>query len=89
MWLKQTKPLVQVLESREIEKIPLRIQRFRLRLMKYSVKIVHISEKNNAGADALSRYPAETNVESILELETEKFVEQHTKNMKTYEDGAI
>ena len=77
------KPLVQVLESKEIEKIPLRIQRFRLRLMKYSVKIVHISGKNNAGADALSRYPAETNVESILEIETEKFVEQHTKN---YED---
>ena len=69
------KPLVQVLESKEIEKIPLRIQRFRLRLMKYSVKIVHISGKNNAGADALSRYTAETNVESILELETEKFVE--------------
>ena len=73
------KPLVQVLESKEIEKMPLRIQR----LMKYSVKIVHISRKNNAGADDLSRYPAETNVESILELETEKFVEQHTKN---YED---
>ena len=77
------KPLVEVLESKEIEKIPLRIHRFRLRLMKYSFKIVHISGKNNAGADALSRYPAETNVESILELETEKFVEQHTKN---YED---
>ena len=80
------KLLVQVLESKEIEKIPLRIQRFRLRLMKYSVKIVNISGKNNAGADALSRYPAETNVESILELETEKFVEQHTKN---YEDVRI
>ena len=54
-----------------------------MRLIKYSVKIVHISGKNNAGEDALSRYPAETNVESILELETEKCVEQHTKN---YED---
>ena len=48
--------------------------------MKYSVNIVYISGKNNVVAYALSRYPAQENVESILELETAKFVDQHTQN---------
>ena len=64
------KPLVQLLESKEVEKVTLRIQRFRLRLVKYNVQIVHISGKHNEAADALSRYPAEAMQETILELET-------------------
>ena len=68
------KPLVQLLESKEVEKVPLRIQRYRLRLMKYNVQIVHNSGKHNEAADALSRYLAEEMQETILELETEAFV---------------
>ena len=51
------KPLIALLECKEIEKVPLRIQRFKIRLMKYSVDMTHISGKYNLIADALSRYP--------------------------------
>ena len=34
------------LESKEVEKVPLYIQRFRLILMKYNVQVVQISGKN-------------------------------------------
>ena len=71
------KPLVQLLECKDVEKVPLRIQRFRLKLMKYNVQVVHISGKNNEGADALSWYPVETIQEETLEQETEAFVKQH------------
>ena len=81
------KPLVQLLESKEVEKVQLRIQRYRLRLMKYNVQIVHISEKHNEAADALSRYPTEAMQETILELETEAFVKMNIKSMKKYIGG--
>ena len=71
-------PLIQLLESKEVEKVLLRIQLFRLRIMKYNVQIVHISGKNNEAADAFSRYPAEAMQENILELEIEVFFKHNT-----------
>ena len=68
------KPLIALLECKEIEKVPLRIQRFRIRLMKYSVDMTHISGKDNLIADALSRYPGKGKIEeSILQIEVEHF----------------
>ena len=50
------KPLVSLLGDKPI---PLRIQRFRMRMMKYTYTIFHIPGKNLVIADALSRAPAQ------------------------------
>ncbi|KAL8565639.1 hypothetical protein ACOMHN_063470 [Nucella lapillus] len=54
------KPLVPLLTSTALSKMPPRIQRFRLRLMRYSPKVIHVAGKDQLTADALSRAPAGT-----------------------------
>ena len=51
------KPLVPFLGRKLIDKLPLRIQRFRMRLMKFSYQISHVAGKNLVIADTLSRAP--------------------------------
>ena len=51
------KPLVSLLGTAELHKMPPRIQRFRLRLMRYNPRVVHVAGKNQITADALSRAP--------------------------------
>ena len=70
------KPLITLLGRKEVEKIPIRIQRFRIPLMRYSVEMVYIPGKLNIGADALSRYPSKTtSTSNILEIEVNQLVE--------------
>ena len=70
------KPLITLLGRKEVEKISIRIQRFRIRLMRYSVEMVYIPGKLNIGADALSRYPSKTtSTSNILEIEVNQLVE--------------
>ena len=51
------KPLIPLLSSKDITSMPPRIQRFRLRLMRFSPEVVHVPGKNQITADALSRAP--------------------------------
>ena len=51
------KPLVPLLGQKLIDELPLRIQRFRMRLMKFSYQISHVAGKNLVIADTLSRAP--------------------------------
>jgi hypothetical protein len=51
------KPLVPLLGSKSLDELPPRIQRFRMRLMKYSYTIAHIPGKELYTADTLSRAP--------------------------------
>ena len=51
------KPLVPLLGSKNLYDMPPRIQRFRMRLMRYFYTIVHVPGKDNVTADALSRAP--------------------------------
>ena len=51
------KPLVAVLGMKEIAKLPLRVQRFRLRMMAYSYEIDYIPGSKLIIADTLSRAP--------------------------------
>ena len=51
------KPLVPLLSTTELYKMPPRIQRFRLRLMMYNPKVTHVQGKQQITADALSRAP--------------------------------
>ena len=57
------KPLVSLLGEQEISKLPARIQRFRLKLLRFVYKIKHIPGKENVSADAMSRYPRDTPTE--------------------------
>ncbi|UYV80871.1 K02A2.6-like [Cordylochernes scorpioides] len=51
------KPLVPIFTSKNIDDLTPRIKRLRLRIMRYSYKIVHTPGKNLIVADALSRSP--------------------------------
>ena len=52
------KPLVSLLGKKPIDELPLRIQRFKMRLMKYQYSISHVPGKSLVIADALSRAPS-------------------------------
>ena len=51
------KPLVPLLSTKNLEELPIRVQCFRLRLMRFTYTIVHVPGKNLCTADALSRSP--------------------------------
>jgi len=69
------KPLVPLLGEKPLHKMPPRIQRFKLRLMRYKFKIVHVAGKQNNSADALSRYPE--NSPTIDELNAAMDIEDY------------
>ena len=54
------KPLVSLLSTKNLEELPIRVQFFRLRLMRFSYTIVHVPRKSLFTADALSRSPVNT-----------------------------
>ncbi len=51
------KPLIPLLGSKDVDQLPVRIQRFRLRLMRFDYQIIYVSGKNLYTADTLSRAP--------------------------------
>ena len=51
------KPLVPLLSSKNLDEMPIRVQRFHLRLMHYSDSIKHVPGKSLCTADTLSRAP--------------------------------
>ena len=54
------KPLVPLFSSKALEQLPLRVQRFRLRMMRYRFTISHVPGKDLIVADMLSRAPTST-----------------------------
>lgn len=51
------KPLVSLLGGQALDALPPRIQRFRMRLMRYSYFVTHVAGKSLTTADTLSRAP--------------------------------
>ena len=51
------KPLVPMLSTKRLDELPVRIQRFRMRMMRFQYSIVHVPGKALLTADALSRAP--------------------------------
>ena len=51
------KPLLPLLGNRNLDDLPARIQRFRMRMMKYHYTIEHVPGKELVVADTLSRAP--------------------------------
>ena len=54
------RPLVPLLSTKSLDELPIRVQRFRIRLMKFNFKISHVPGKLLYTADALSRSPLPT-----------------------------
>ena len=54
------KPLVPIFSSKSLDELPLRVQRFRLRLLRFQFTISHIPGKKLITADTLSRAPLQT-----------------------------
>lgn len=54
------KPLVPLLSTKLIDELPIRVQRFRMRLLRFGFTIRHVPGKELHTADALSRAPHDT-----------------------------
>ena len=65
------KPLVPLLNSKDIAKVPPRIQRFRLRLLRYNYSVKHVEGKTQTTVDALSRAPVSEPDKAAINLLTD------------------
>ena len=72
------KPLIPLFTSTDLSKMPPRILRFRMRLMKYELDVVYVPGKEQITADTLSRVPSKKNVNENIDLveEVESFTQQ-------------
>ena len=62
------KPLVPLFSTKNLDELPIRVQRFRMRMMRYSFTISHVPGKTLTVADTLSRAPLEDVRESDRNL---------------------
>ena len=72
------RPLVPLLNSTELCKMPPRIQRFRLRLMRFAPLVQYVPGNQQNTADALSRAPVESHAseDELFVAEVEAFASQ-------------
>ena len=70
------KPLVPLFSSKHLEELPLRVQRFRLRMMRFQFTIGHVPSKELTIADTLLRAPTmePAPADELLQQETQAFV---------------
>ena len=70
------KPLVPLLSGKRLDELPIRVQRFRMRMMQYTFSISHVPGKSLVMADTLSRAPSlgASKEESFLSEEAEAYV---------------
>ena len=81
------KPLVPLFGSKNLEELPIRVQRFRLRMMRFKFTISHVPGKSLLVADALSRAPCAEAVEEdlLLQQETAAYVNIVVQNLPATE----
>ena len=78
------KPLIPLLGSKDLSELPLRIQRFKMRLMRYCYNIFHTPGNKMFIADLLSRPPTKDEAEKVSR------VEMHIQSLlSAEEDGLI
>lgn len=69
------KPLIQILSTKDINALPIRLQKYRLRLQRYDYKVKYVKGEDQIIADCLSRAPIAYSKEDIHSSHsTEKFV---------------
>ena len=71
------KPLVPLFSSKHLEELPLRVQRFRMRMMRFQFTIGHVPGKELTIADALSRAPVSkaSAADELLQREATAYVD--------------
>ena len=81
------KPLIPILGQKDICDLPIRVQRFKLRLMRYDFEIFHTPGKNMLLADALSRpcasFNGSTDKDKALSNEVELFARSVVDSTKS------
>ena len=65
------KPLLALMKTKLLDELTPRIQRFRMRMMRFSYNIIHVPGKNLATADTLSRGPVGVPAEQDHSMEFE------------------
>lgn len=73
------RPLVSLLGKKRLDELPVRIQRFRIRLFRFSYDVTYVPGRNQASADALSRAPVDCPL-SIADIELASAVEEFAVN---------
>ena len=68
------KPLIPLLNTKQLDSMPPRILRFRLRLARYDYSVCHVPGKHLYTADTLSRAPVAGDEDDTLQKEVEVFV---------------
>ena len=70
------KPLVPLLSTKRLDELPIHVQRFRMRMLRYHYSISHVPGKNLITADMLSRAPAPgRSIQDSLQGEVEAYVD--------------
>uniref|UniRef100_A0A3P8NB56 ribonuclease H n=1 Tax=Astatotilapia calliptera TaxID=8154 RepID=A0A3P8NB56_ASTCA len=80
------KPLVPLLGSKNLDELPPRVQRLRMRLMRYSFTISHVPDKHIATADVLSRAPEKTVCDETLRDEMNLYAHQVISGLPATEE---
>ena len=81
------KPLVPLFGVKNLDELPIRVQRFSLRMMWYRFTISHVPGTSLQVADALSRAPCSEArpMEALLQRETAAYVEMVIQNLPATE----
>ena len=82
------KPLVPLLSTKGLDEMSIRVQRFRLRLMRYQYSISHVAGKELCTADTLSRAPVwnpDTQQSEQLEHDVTAYVNSVIDHLPTTE----
>ena len=81
------KPLVPLLSNKLLDELPLQIQRFRMRLMRFSFSISHVPGKDLSTADALSRTPFSntTSSDELLSEEADAYLQMAVQSLSATE----
>ena len=69
------KPFIPLLSTKNLEDLPVRIQRFRLRMMCYQYDIIHVPGKDLNTADYLSRSPLHETGSDDLQKEVHAYID--------------
>ncbi|KAI5725500.1 hypothetical protein M8J77_016303 [Diaphorina citri] len=81
------KPLLQLLQTTQISELTPRIQRFRLRLMRYNYKLVYVPGKHLLCADFLSRNPIKSDTNHELTEDTRVYVKLLIQTIPTTDEN--
>ena len=82
------KPLVPLLSSKPLDTVPIRVLRFRLRLMRFHFQIIHVPGKELNTADTLSRAPLNSSNENDYERskQVDAYVDAIVNNLPASEE---